>query len=69
MYDIISQKKTLIGTAPDSIIAFNVNDGTIRENVGGQVDLEENKTSDENYRAIALDESQAITIFCNQNGK
>jgi len=55
MYDLTTQKKTTIGTAPDSIIAFNVNDGTIRE--GGQGDLEANKVNDEDYRCICLDES------------
>ena len=56
MYDLISETKTKIGQAPDSIIAFNVNDGTIRE--GGQGgDLEENKVSDDTYRVICLDES------------
>ena len=67
MYDLISETKTKIGQAPDSIIAFNVNDGTIRE--GGQGDLEENKVSDDNYRAVCLDESHNITIFSNKNGK
>jgi hypothetical protein len=64
MFDLITETKTKIGQAPDSIIAFNVNDGTIRE--GGQGhDLEENKVSDDTYRVICLDESQNITIFSN----
>ena len=57
----------MIGSSPDSIIAFNVNDGGIRET--GQGDLEENKVPETNFRAICLDESQNITIFSSKNGK
>lgn len=66
MYNLDSKEKKTIGSAPDSIIAFNVSDGSIRENAE---DLESGNTNDDDYRVICLDESQTITIFNNKGGK
>ena len=67
MYNLDSKEKKTIGHAPDSIIAFNVSDGSIRENNGN--DLEAGNTKDDDFRIICLDESQNITIFNNIAGK
>ena len=63
MYDIVSKKKTSLGKALGSIIAFNVSDG------GQGNDLEENKVSNDAYRVICLDETKTISIFTNLLGK
>ena len=64
MYDIVSKKKTSLGKALGSIIAFNVSDGG-----QGNSDLEENKVSADAYRVICLDETKTISIFTNLLGK
>ena len=56
-FDIASKESKTIGKAPDSIIAFNVNDGSIRESHNKNVDPETGASSADSYSVICLDES------------